>query len=68
MDLGEAILVMLARRKKSQTWLANEVSVSRPYMSSLCHNNREPSWSLLNRISTALDCKLSKLIAEGEDL
>jgi len=66
MNLGEAILVMLARRRKSQTWLAKEVSVTRCYMSSLCNNNREPSWGLVNRISNALGCKLSELIREGE--
>lgn len=66
MDLGEAILVMLARRRKSQSWLANELSVTKGYMSSLCNNNREPSWGLVNRISSALDCKLSELIREGE--
>lgn len=65
MSIGEAIRVMLARENKSQTWLANEVSVSRSYMSSLCNDNKNPSWNLINRISKAFDCELWELIKEG---
>ena len=66
MDLGQAIRVMLAKRQLSQTKLAKEVNVTRPYMSSICNNERVPSFGLLERISDALDCELSELIAEGE--
>jgi DNA-binding Xre family transcriptional regulator len=66
-DLGQAIRVMLAKRQVSQTTLAKEVDVTRPYMSSLCNNERVPSFRLLERISNSLDCKLSELIAGGEE-
>lgn len=66
MDLGQGIRVMLAKRQISQTKLAKEVEVTRPYMSSLCNNERVPSFGLLEKISDALDCKLWELIKECE--
>lgn len=65
MDLGLAIRVMIAKRKVSQTSLAKEVGVTRPYMSSLCNNDRIPSFGLLEKVSVALDCELWELIKEG---
>ena len=66
MDLGQGIRVMLAKRQVSQTKLAKEVEVTRPYMSSLCNNERVPSFGLLKKISDALDCHLWELIKECE--
>ena len=66
MDLGQGIRVMLAKRQVSQTKLAKEVDVTRPYMCSLCNNERVPSFGLLEKISEALDCKVSEIVAEGE--
>ncbi len=66
MDLGQGIRVMLARRKISQTKLSKEVGVTRPYMSSLCNNERVPSFGLLEKISHSLDCHLWELIKECE--
>jgi len=66
MDLGQGIRVMLAKRQVSQTKLANQVEVTRPYMSSLCNNKRVPSFGLLEKISDALDCQLWELIKECE--
>ena len=67
MDLGLAIRVMLAKRQISQTKLAKEVNVTRPYMCSLCNNERVPSFGLLEGISSALNCALSELIKGGEE-
>lgn len=67
MDLGLAIRVMLAKRQISQTKLAKEVNVTRPYMCSLCNNERVPSFGLLEDISSALNCALSELIKGGEE-
>lgn len=67
MDLGQGIRVMLAKRNVSQTKLAKEVEVTRPYMSSLCNNERVPSFGLLERMSAALDCKVWELIKECEE-
>jgi transcriptional regulator with XRE-family HTH domain len=64
MDLGLGIRLMLARKKMSQTKLAKAVSVTRPYMCSLCNNERVPSFGLLEEISKALDCELWELIKE----
>jgi len=64
MDVGQGIRVMLAKRQVSQTKLSKEVGVTRPYMSSLCNNDRVPSFGLLERISDALDCELWELIKE----
>ena len=66
MDLGQGIRVMLAKRQISQTKLAKEVEVTRPYMSSLCNNERVPSFGLLERMCDALDCKVWELIKECE--
>ena len=65
MDLGRGIRVMLARRNISQTVLAREVEVTRPYMSSLCNNERTPSFGLLEKISSTLGCELWELIKES---
>lgn len=67
MDLGQGIRVMLAKRQISQTKLAKMVEVTRPYMSSLCNNERVPSFGLLERISESLGCKVWELIKEGEE-
>jgi len=67
MDLGQGIRVMLAKRQISQTKLAKKVEVTRPYMSSLCNNERVPSFGLLERISEALDCELWELIKECKE-
>ena len=66
MDIWQAIRVMLAKRQLSQAKLAAMVEVTRPYMCSLCNNERVPSFGLLERICEALECKVSELIAEGE--
>ena len=67
MDIGKAIRVMIAREKTSQTQLARKVSVTRPYMSSLCNNARVPSLGLLESISKSLNCCVWELIKEAEN-
>ncbi len=67
MDLGKGIRVMLARNNLSQTKLAAAVKVTRPYMSSLCNNERVPSFGLLERIGESLDCKVWELVKESEE-
>lgn len=64
MDLGKGIRVMLAKRNISQTKLAKQVEVTRPYMSSLCNNERVPSFGLLEKMSAELCCELWELIKE----
>ena len=66
MDLGKGIRVMLAIRNVSQTKLAKEVGVTRPYMSSLCTSNKTPSFGLLESISLSLGCEMSEIIKESE--
>jgi DNA-binding Xre family transcriptional regulator len=67
MNLGRGIRVMLARRNISQTRLAREVGVSRPYMSSLCTNNKTPSFGLLESISLSLGCEMWEIIKESAE-
>lgn len=66
MDISISLNVMMARRKVSQKKLSEMVGVTSSYMSSLCNNKRIPSTGLLKKISEALECELSELIAEGE--
>lgn len=66
MDLGMGIRVMLARQNISQTKLARRVEVTRPYMCSLCNNERVPSFGLLEKISAELHCELWELIKESK--
>lgn len=67
MDLGKGIRVMLAKRNISQTKLAKQVGVTRPYMSSLCNNERVPSFGLLETMSAELCCELWELMKECSD-
>jgi DNA-binding Xre family transcriptional regulator len=67
MNLGQGIRVMLAKRQLSQTKLAMAVNVTRPYMSSLCNNERVPSFGLLESMCAALNCKVWELIRECEE-
>ena len=67
MDLGKGIRVMLAKKQLSQTKLATAVKVTRPYMSSLCNNERVPSFGLLERIGESLDCEVWELVKESEE-
>ncbi|MEE8209079.1 MAG: helix-turn-helix transcriptional regulator [Nitrosomonadaceae bacterium] len=66
MNIGVAIRVALAKRNKSQTWLANEVDVTRPFLSNLCNNNKAPSIGMLRKIACALGMPVSELIKGGE--
>ena len=52
---------VLARKKWSQTRLANAAGVSRGYMSSLVNNNSVPSLEVLERIADALDVDIGAL-------
>lgn len=65
MNIGEGIRVMLARNSMSQSALAREVKVTRPYICSLCNNDKIPSTLLLKKISNVLGCKVSDLLIEG---
>ena len=67
MDLGVGIRVMIARQNTNQTQLAKAIGVTRPYMSSLCNNERTPSFGLLENISAFLNCKVWELIKESEN-
>jgi transcriptional regulator with XRE-family HTH domain len=67
MDIGKAIRVYIAKLNISQTKLAKSVGVTRPYMSSLCNNERVPSFGLLESISKSLECRVWELIKEAEE-
>ena len=66
MDTGKAIRVMIARNNTNQTQLSKKIEITRPYMSSLCNNERTPSLGMLEKISSALNCSVWELIKEAE--
>lgn len=66
MDIGLAIKVKRVEASLRQDELAQRCSCSVAYISLLEHNKREVSLTMLQKISSALDIKLSELIQKAE--
>ncbi len=65
MHFGQAIKIALIKKGKSQSWLANELSVSRQAISNMV-NSESGNTETINRIARALEIKASELIAYSE--
>lgn len=66
MNISKSITEALYIKRKSQTWLANEMGVSDAYVSAMCLGIKVPSLQKLLHIAKALGMKTSELIALGE--
>lgn len=66
MNLAASIRVALAYRGKSQSWLANEMGVSKTYINRLAKGTSRPGMMQVEKIATALDYSISEFIALGE--
>lgn len=62
MNLGKAIKLCRVQRGLSQVELASRCDLSLSYLSLLEHSKRNPVFSVLNKIATALDIPLFMLI------
>lgn len=54
----------IERSGKTRTELAQEVGVSRPYMSQIASGTRKPGAAILARLADALNCKPADLRPE----
>ena len=67
MDISKAIKLAMVHRDLKGKDLAVALSVSPAYISSLLNHKKNPSIQQMAFIATALDYKLSELIAFGEE-
>lgn len=69
MDTALALRVILAKKRKSQAWLARETGLTRSYISNLCNPEMKcrPSFDAAERFSAALEVPLSEFIRGGEE-
>ncbi len=69
MDTARALRVILARKGKSQYWLAKQTNLTKEYICNLCsdNNDKKPSIDAAERICDALGVKMSEFFKEGED-
>lgn len=65
MELGDRIKILRINRKISQSQLANQVGITRTYLSLIENNNKKPSLSLLERIGRSLQIPLHILFQEN---
>ena len=66
--LGIAVKSARRERDLTQKELAAQANVERTWLSHLENGRANPSYGTLRRIATALDLRLSELIATTEDL
>lgn len=65
MNTGKAVKVALAMREMNQNDLALKLNMSHSVLSRIC-SAKSASTSTLQKIATALDMKVSELMALGE--
>lgn len=67
MNIAASIRVALAYRGKSQSWLANEMGVSKSYINRLAKGRIRPGLRQVEKIAEVLGYTISELIALGEE-
>lgn len=65
MHIGKAIKVALINNDKNQTWLANELGMSRQAVSKMCLRE-STQIDLINTVAEKLNMPVADLIALGE--
>jgi transcriptional regulator with XRE-family HTH domain len=66
MNWAQAIRVGLAINNQTNQWLADELSVSKQYVSSMCNGSKTPSVQMIESLSMAFDAKMSEFAHWGE--
>ena len=66
MDIGLALRVALARRNKTQAWLAEQLGTSEGYISNMKRGTM-PSVERMQAVAGLLGFKLSEFVALGEE-
>ena len=66
MSIAASLRMALAKKNKSQTWLAKEIEVTRPYVCNICNGNKKPSIETIERICKALEITKSDFFKYGE--
>ncbi len=67
MNIKLSLSIALAKRQKTQAWLADELNTSMSYISNVKNGSISPSIERLQSICKALDMKVSEFVALGED-
>ena len=66
--LGKAIRQERLRQKQSQEWLADRARLHSTEVSHIECGNRNPTYLVMRKISTALGISLAELVERGEGL
>ena len=64
--MAESVRVGLAKKHKSQKWLAGELGVSVQFVSFLCTGRKTPSVSMISVIAEVFEVSVSEFIKWGE--
>lgn len=65
MNLGMAIKIALVKKGMKQSELAEKLGVTQVYVSRIC-NSKNVGMNVASNVATALDMKVSELVALGE--
>lgn len=71
MDLGRAIKLCRTQRNLTQEQLANRIGISKSYLSLIERGRRDPNFSTIKEIASALEVPVSILVflaTDGEEL
>lgn len=66
MDIGKSIRLALAERNERQTWLADQLNVSRAYVNRLANGISVPGGKTIEAIADVFGMTVSEFIALGE--
>jgi transcriptional regulator with XRE-family HTH domain len=64
--LGEAIHELRKERELTQVQLAKKTGLHVTYVSGLENGSRNPTWTVISSVSSALGVKLSELVKRAE--
>lgn len=66
MNLGKSLRLAMVQRDMSQQQVADDVRVSRTYISNICRGRAKVSQDLLERLAASVGYSVSEFIALGE--
>ena len=66
MDISKSIRVGLAMSRKRQNWLADELKVTKAYVSAMCNDKVGVSTDRLQQLADLFDVPVSEFIKWGE--
>lgn len=66
MDIGKSIRLSLAEINERQTWLADQMGVSRAYVNRMANGTSVPGGKTIERIAEIFGKSVSEFVALGE--